>query len=94
MHGSESRQASMRLNEKEQERYVAMLWLCFSGEHLQESGHLGGEGVQIMLVEQKKINDYRGTSMDIGQAHDLYANQKKKSLFMLNKTSPKEITPS
>jgi len=47
-----------------------------------------------MLVEQKKINDYRGTSMDIGQAHDLYANQKKKSLFMLNKTSPKEITPS
>ena len=54
MHGSESRQASMRLNEKDQGRYVAMLRLCFSGENLQESGHLGGEGVQMMLVEQKK----------------------------------------
>ena len=60
MHGSESRQASMRLNEKDQGRYVAMLRLCFSGENLQESGHLGGEGVQMMLVEQemKRFNHY------------------------------------
>ena len=41
---------------------VVMLWLCFSGENLQENGHLGGEGVQMMLVEQK--NRLQETSMD------------------------------